>query len=100
MADAPVWSHSLFEVNAQAVGDSVDVVEEGDDLSGVVDGPVGEARVAQSLNVGLGHGARVFRELHGVVAQCPIRFGQLGRGVVGLYAVDPLFVFNLRPEIP
>ena len=32
--------HPLLEVDAEAVGDAVDVVEEGDDLGGVADGPI------------------------------------------------------------
>lgn len=66
------WGHAGFEVDAQAVGDAVDVVEVGDDLDGVVDGAVVEAVLSENLDVGFGGPGGGSCELDGEVTQGPV----------------------------
>lgn len=89
----------MFEVDTQAVGDAIDVVEERDHLGGVVDGLVGEAQLPQMINVSLGYLGRCFRQLDGVIAQGPIDRGQLGLRIVGLDLLDPGGILDLSPEV-
>jgi len=89
----------VFEVDAQAVDDTVDVVEERDHLCRVVDGLVGKAQLPQTINVSLGYLGRCFRQLDGMIAQGPIDLGQLGLCIVGLDLLDPGGVLDLGPEV-
>ena len=99
VSDALSSGHTVFEVDAQAVDDTVDVVEERDHLGGIVDGLVGKAQLPQTINVSLSHCGRCFRQLDGMIAQGPIDLGQLGLGIVGLDLLDPGGVLDLSPEV-
>ena len=64
--------HSPLEIDTEALGDSVDVVEKGDDLGGVADGLIGQTQTAQASDVGLRDARRCARELDGMVAEGPV----------------------------
>ena len=64
--------HLGFEINAQAVGDAVDVVEVGRHLDGVVDGAVVEAMGPQLIEIGGRNLRGSARELECEVAQRPV----------------------------
>ena len=51
--------HTRLEIDTESVGDSIDVVEERDDLRGVVDGAIAEAQIAQPVEIRLVHTAGV-----------------------------------------
>ncbi len=78
----------LFQGNVQAVGDAVDVVEVADDLGGIVDGPVGEAMLAQGFYVGIGDLSRGVGELFGVGAEGLVGWGERGRVPIFGYLVN------------
>lgn len=100
LASSPLsFCHSEFEVDAEAVSEAVHVVEEGDHLGGVVDGPVVEAHSTQRIDVSLCHFVRGTSELDSVVTQSTVDFGELGFGVIGLDLLDPLCVFDLDTEV-
>ena len=102
-SDAVLW------VDSEGVGHAVDVVEIGDDLDGVVDGPVVEARRPQGYQVffaeipgGCGH---LFRELTqgaGPVLQFrrpPVPRDGVDEGVSRLRVRDSETGFDLGPEV-
>ena len=99
MGGASSRSHAVFEVDAQAVDDTVDVVEIRDHLGGIVDGLVGQVQLPQTINISLGHCGRCLRQLDGMIAQGPIDLGQLGLGIVRLDLLDPGGVLDLGPEV-
>jgi hypothetical protein len=103
----PPGSDEAFGLDAQAVGDTVDVVKAGDDLHCVVDGAVVKTVGAQSVQVGGGHLVRAVGEPGGKGAQCLVGGGQrsgapfAGHGVdqgVGLSRVWHHFT-DLFPEV-
>ena len=93
------FCHPEFEVDAEAGGDAVDVIEEGNHLRGVVDGTVVEAELAQAVDVGRGYGVRRSCQLDGVVTQSTIDVGKLGLRVIGLDLLDPFGIVDLSPEV-
>jgi hypothetical protein len=91
--------HSLFQINAQPVGDAVDVVEERNDLRRVVDRAVGQPHRSQPINVGLGDGPRRAGQLDRVVAQRPIDRIEWCGGVIFLNRVYVPLILDLSPEV-
>ncbi len=68
---ASIWGNlpgadKRLVLDAQGIGDAVDVVEIGDDLDGVMQGPVVEAMGAQALEIALGCLARPQGDLFGI----------------------------------
>jgi hypothetical protein len=91
--------HLRLEVDAQTVGDAVDVIEIRDDLGGVMDGAVIEADGAEAFDVGVGDGSRVVRQLHRVVAEGAILFAQPCLRIVSGDLLGPLWIIDLGPEV-
>ena len=91
--------HPRLKVDTEPFGDTVDVVEERDDLRGIVDRPIGKAQRPQPIDVSLGNTLRFAGQLDRVIAQCPIDLGKLGLGVIGRDLLDQCSVFDLNPEI-
>ncbi len=91
--------HPRFEVDAEAFGDAVDVVEKRNDLRGVVDGSIRQAQFPQPIDVGPDDARGLTGQLDGVIAQRPIDLGKLRLGVVGLDLLGPCGVFDLNTEV-
>ena len=89
----------MLQVHIQSVGDPVDVVEVGDDLGGIMNGAIVEADGAEALDVGMGDGPGVVRQLHRVVAEGAILLCQVGFGVVSGDLLYPLVILDLGPEV-
>ena len=99
---APVLtgSHTGFEVHAQTLGDSVDIIEVRNHLSGIADGLIRKVQLAEFVDVVLRHVRRGARELRRVIAERTIRIAEFGLAIVRLDLPDPLVVFDLGPEVP
>lgn len=65
-----------FQFDAEGIGDSVDVIEVGDDLGGVVDGAVVQANGTKSLDIPCFHNRGTQRQFFGVGAEAGIHGGQ------------------------
>jgi len=74
--------HPRFVIDAQALGDTRDVIEIADDLSGDGDLFVRKPALSQSLDIALVHGSRREREFNGVVAQRAVVIRQIGQPIV------------------
>ncbi len=63
------WCHFRLKINAQTVGHPIDVVEIGDGLYRVVEGPVGQSNVAKHIKVSRRHGVWHVRQFDREIAQ-------------------------------
>ena len=83
-------AHFGFRIDAQSVGDSIDVIEIGDDFHGVQDVAVAEAVFAKSLDMLLANGGE----------RASDKFGESGqRFAAGPKPGMPIVVFDLFGEI-
>ncbi len=67
--------HASFEIDAEAVGDPVDVVEIRDHLGGVGDRTIRQTQPAQTLDIIPRHVHGLARQLEGVIAEGSIDVG-------------------------
>ena len=67
-----------FWLNAQRIGDAVDVVEVADYLRRIVDNLVIRTSSTQDIKVGWSHRLRGFGQLLGVFEQCAVEFADAG----------------------
>ena len=65
--------HERLGLDAEGIGDTVDVVEVADDLGGIVDSAVVHAMGTEHIEVGRAHLLRGARQLFGVFTQGPIK---------------------------
>ena len=91
--------HFRFGVNAQGVGNSIDVVEVGNDLDGVQDVTVRESTFAQGFNIPAADHIGRTRNPHGELAQRLWAGGESRPAVVMLDVLGQLFVPCFLTEI-
>lgn len=76
------WSHKGFRLDAQRIGDAVDVVEVGNHLRSIVNGAVVETVRAQNVEIGGHHRLRRVRQFFGEFAQCAVGSRKIGAAPV------------------
>ena len=76
--------HFGLRIDAQRVGDAVNVIEIRDDLDGIEDVPIGQSLLSKSIQVSRAHGGRPPRHQHGELRQSFLARGQSGAPVVAL----------------
>lgn len=85
-------------LDAERVGDAIDVVEVADHLCRVVNGTVVEAVVAECVNIGRNHLLRRFCQLLRKATQCLIRWVQVSQSPISCQLMNEqigcAFVFN------
>lgn len=91
--------HAGLKINAETVGDAVDVVKERNDLGRIADGAIRKPGGAQPLHVRSLNPRRRARELHRMIAERPIDRRELGRRVVALDSLNPIGVVDLSTEV-
>lgn len=92
-------SHFRFKIDAEAIGDAVDVVEKRYDLRGVVDRTVREPERSETVDIRLRDGGGRLGQLDGVVAERAIELGQLRLRIIGLDPPNPFIIVDLSPEV-
>ena len=88
-----------FRIDSQAVGDAVDVVEVGDHLGGVADGPVGKAQGPQTVKVIRSYARGSRGQLDRMVAQGPIGIRHNRLSIISGDLIGPAGVVDLSPEV-
>ena len=88
-----------FRIDSQALGDAVDVVEVGDHLGGVADGPVGKAQGPQTVNVLGSYACRSRGQLDRMVAEGPIGIRHNRLSIISGDLIGPAGVVDLSPEV-
>jgi hypothetical protein len=91
--------HFRFGVNAQGVGNSIDVVEVGNNLDGVQDVAVRESEYAQAFHFSAAHRSGRARHPHGELAQRLLAGGKFRPAVIMLDVLGQLFVPCFLTEI-
>ncbi len=91
--------HPGLRVDAEAVGNPVDVVEISDDLDGDGDLLLREAELAKSVEVTLPHVPRPDGQLGGEIAQGSILLNQGGGSVIVDQPVGDFGLIGLRTEV-
>ncbi len=92
-------AHFRLGVNAQRIGNSIDVVEVGNDLDGVQDVAVRESKFAQAFHFLAAHRSGRARHLHGELAQRLLAGGKSRPAVIMLDVLGQLFVSCFLTEI-
>lgn len=72
----------MFALHAQPIGNAVDVIEEADDLRGIVNGGIVPAGSAQLLYIRRIHGGWLQGEFFGISAEGAVSFVQLCRAPI------------------
>lgn len=72
LSAAPRWINKHFRLQSKAICHSGNVVEEGDDLGGIVDGSIVEAVGAQHVQIRGRHLLLMMGEFDGVGTQSPV----------------------------
>ncbi len=92
-------AHFGFGIDAEGVGDAVDVIEIGDDLDGVQEVAVAEAVLAQGIDVLLADGARCSRDEIGESRQGFAAWGESCLKIVVLHMLGQLRIAAFYTEI-
>ena len=92
-------AHFRLGVNTQSVGDSIDVVEVGNDLDGVQNVAVRESIFPQGFYIPAADGSGRARHPQGEPAQRLLPGGKLGQAVIMLDVLGQLFVACFLAEI-
>ena len=97
-----------FWLNAQRIGDAVDVVEVADYLRRIVDNLIIRTSGPEDIEVGWSHRLWGFGQLLGVLEQCAVEFADAGLAPIGadvvdkqigLVVVDNPKIFDLSTEV-
>ena len=91
--------HFRFRINAQRVGDAVDVIEIGNDLDGVEDVAVGQAVFAQLVHVPFPHRGGFARHELGEFPERPFARRKFGARVIVLDVLGQRGVAGFLTEI-
>ena len=92
-------AHFRFRVNAQGIGNSIDVVEVGNDLDCVQDVAVRESKFAQAFHFSAAHRSGRARHPHGELAQRLLTGGKFRPTVIVLDVLGQLLVSCFLAEI-
>jgi len=92
-------AHLRLGVDAQGIGDSIDVVEVGNDLNGVQDVAVREAIIPQGFYIPTADGSGSARHLRGEPAQRLLPGGKFGAAVIMLDVLGQFLVPCFLTEI-
>jgi hypothetical protein len=92
-------SHSRFEVYAKSFRDAVNVIEKRNHLGCIGDCLFAQSNRPETLHVFSKRIRRLQSQFDREVAQGPIYFGQVSRGVIGLNLPYPFIIPDLGPEV-
>lgn len=93
------WRHVRLEINAQSLGNAVDVVEVTDDLGGIADGSRRKARSLQRGHIGGAGFVRIVRKLFRPGTQGCVGRGQPRATPVALERLSLFIILDFSPEV-